>query len=500
MRLKEALNEVEFTSNKDWQDIKDIDIKDIAYNSKDCKEDYIFVAIEGKTVDGHKYIQDAYELGARIFIISKEVSLPKDSIKILVKDSRKVLSKVSANFFKNPSTELVTIGITGTKGKTTTANIIRSILQNTGINTGVIGTNGIFYNNISKEAVNTTPESYELQRIFRDMIDNKVKIVVMEVSSGGLMMDRVNDIDFDIALFTNISPDHIGPKEHPNFQHYLMCKSKLFKMARHGIVNIDDDYGEYIIENSDSSIETFSIKRQSDFKAINIDRSRDLDSLGSKFLCKTKDGSYQFRLSLPGEFNIYNGLAAIAVCKYLKIDTKVIMKTLKSIRIPGRVEVLPILDYATVIVDYAHNGVSLQNVLDTLKEYNPNRLICLVGSVGGRTQGRRKELGDVAAKECDICILTADNPDYEDPRKIINEMAESFVDSDCEVIKESDRETAVRYGIGILEKDDIFIISGKGHEKYQLIKGKKEYYSDQEVASNAAKRLLEYNKPLFNIK
>src|SRR5699024_271771 len=379
------------------------------------------------------------------------------------------LSRISANLFGHPSKGLTVIGITGTKGKTTTANYIRSILEEADINTGIIGTNGIFYNGKELDTINTTPESYELQRILRIMLDNGVKKVVLEVSSGGLMMERVGDIVFDIVVFSNISPDHIGPKEHPSFEHYLMTKSKLFNLSKHGIINIDDKYGNYMIENANCNIERFSMKSNADFQAIDIELSHSLEFLGSKFICKMGGNEYKFELSMPGTFNIYNALGAIAVCYNLGIGIKHMKTALRNIHVDGRVEVLPILDYASVIVDFAHNGVSLQNIISTLKEYKPKRMVCLIGSIGNRAQIRRKELGDIAAKECDITILTSDNPDYEDPMKIIDEMSQSFTDSDSIVIKEPDRERAIYKGIELLEEGDIFLIAGKGHERYNLI-------------------------------
>ena len=305
------------------------------------------------------------------------------------------------------------------------------------------------------------------------------------------MMERVGDIVFDIVVFSNISPDHIGPKEHPSFEHYLMTKSKLFNLSKHGIINIDDKYGNYMIENANCNIERFSMKSNADFQAIDIELSHSLEFLGSKFICKMGGNEYKFELSMPGTFNIYNALGAIAVCYNLGIGIKHMKTALRNIHVDGRVEVLPILDYASVIVDFAHNGVSLQNIISTLKEYKPKRMVCLIGSIGNRAQIRRKELGDIAAKECDITILTSDNPDYEDPMKIIDEMSQSFTDSDSIVIKEPDRERAIYKGIELLEEGDIFLIAGKGHERYNLINGKREYFSDHEVATEAANSLIE---------
>lgn len=491
MKLLNVMNEVKFTSNKPWDEIKDIEIKDIAYNSLKCEDNYIFVAIKGETVDGHKYAQNAYEKGARVFILQDDIDLNQDCIKIFVKDCRIALSKMSANYFKNPSKELKIIGVTGTKGKTTITNYISTVLNKAGLNTGVIGTNGTFYNGKSEKTVNTTPESYELHRIFRIMLDSGVKCVSMEVSSGGLMMNRVDDIEFDLAIFSNLSPDHIGPKEHPTFEHYLECKAKLFTLCKHGIINIDDKYASDIIKKATCDIETFAIENNADIKAENIDYSRAIDSLGVSFDVIGNNDKFNAYICAPGTFSIYNALAVISVCRYLNIEKDTMINALKEAKVKGRVEVLPILDYATVIIDYAHNGVSLESILQTLKQYPHNRLICLFGSVGGRTELRRKELGDVAARECDLCILTGDNPDFEDPMNVIKDIADSFKDSSCEYIVEPDRGLAIEKAIEIAQDGDMIVFAGKGHEEYQLIKGERIPFSETEIATKKAKEVME---------
>ncbi|MGL4914097.1 MAG: UDP-N-acetylmuramoyl-L-alanyl-D-glutamate--2,6-diaminopimelate ligase [Romboutsia sp.] len=491
MRLLDVMNEVEFTFNKHWDEIKNIEIKDIAYNSSKCEDGYIFVAIKGETVDGHKYAKNAYKRGNRVFILQDDIELAEDAIKLFVEDSRIALSKMSSNYFGNPSKDLKVIGVTGTKGKTTITNYISSVLNKAGLNTGVIGTNGTFYNGIKEKTLNTTPESYELHRIFKTMLDNGVKCVSMEVSSGGIMMERVKDVDFDIAIFSNLSPDHIGPKEHPTFEHYLECKARLFKLAKHGIINIDDKYANQIIEKATCDIETFSIENNSDMKALNIEYSRAIDSLGVSFDVKTKNEEFNAYICAPGTFSIYNALAVISVCRYLNIEKDIMIEALKSAKVKGRVEVLPVLDYATIIVDYAHNGVSLESILQTLKKYDHNRLICLFGSVGGRTELRRKELGEVASRECDLCILTSDNPDFEDPMNVIKDIADAFKGSNCDYIVEPDRKVAVEKAIEIAREGDMIVFAGKGHEESQLIKGEWIPFSETEIAINAAKKLME---------
>lgn len=492
MKLSNIMNEVKFSSVKPWNEIKDTKIKDLAYNSSKCEDGYIFIAIKGETVDGHKYASDAYKRGCRVFILQDDIELNDDAIKLIVKDSRVALSKMSANYFCNPSKELKVIGVTGTKGKTTITNYISEVLNKSGVNTGVIGTNGTFYNGISEKTVNTTPESYELHRIFRTMLDNGVKCVSMEVSSGGIMMERVKDVDFDIAIFSNLSPDHIGPKEHPTFEHYLDCKARLFTLAKHGIINIDDEYSKDIIKKATCDIETFGIEKNADLVAKSIEYSRAIDSLGVSFKCETKNDNFNAYICSPGTFSIYNALAVISVCRYLNVGQDVMLDALKNAKVKGRVEVLPVLEGSTIIIDYAHNGVSLENILQTLKKYDHNRVICLFGSVGGRTELRRKELGDVAARECDLCILTSDNPDFEDPMNVIKDIAESFENTNCEYIVEPDRKIAIEKAIEIAQEGDMIVFAGKGHEEYQLIKGERVPFSETEIAINAAKKRTKF--------
>ena len=494
MKLFNIMEDVKFKSNKPWEEIKDIEIKDIAYNSSKCEGGYIFVAIKGETVDGHKYCADAYKRGCRVFILNDDIDLGEDSIKLFVENSRIALSKMSANYFGNPSKELKVIGVTGTKGKTTITNYISEVLNSSGLNTGVIGTNGTFYNGISEKTVNTTPESYELHRIFRKMLDSGVECVSMEVSSGGLQRHRVEHVDFDVAIFTNLSPDHIGPKEHPTFQNYLECKAKLFTLAKHGIINIDDEHAQEIIDIATCDSETFGIKKQADIRATNIEYSKNLDSLGVKFVCETKNTAGNYYICSPGMFSIYNALAVIAVCKYLGVKKEITREALTEAKVCGRVEVLSVLPYATIIIDYAHNGVSLENILKTLEHYDHKRLICLFGSVGGRTKIRRKELGDVASRECDLSILTSDNPDFEDPLEIIDDIAKSFDKAKSKYIVEPDRKKAVQLAVRMAREGDMIVLAGKGHETYQLIKGVKVPFSEREIVKEEARKILESRK------
>lgn len=474
--------------------VEDFEIEHIEYDSRKCSSNTAFIALKGETVDGHNYIKNAYEKGSRVFIVSKSeienIKTFNDAIFIKVENTRKALSKLSSNLFNEPSKKIKVIGVTGTKGKTTITNYLKSVLCESNLNTGVIGTNGIFFNDIFEPTINTTPESYEIHKTIRKMVDAGVECVAMEVSSGGLMMDRVDDVDFDIGIYTNISPDHIGPKEHPTFEDYLYCKSKLFSLCKFGIINADDEKALYIMENAKCEFETFSIEKESDLKAENIKLSRTEKILGASFDYVSKNSTGSVEICAPGKFSIYNALAVISACKYLKIDKSKMIEAFSKAKVDGRVEVLPIIPYATVIVDYAHNGMSLENVLLTLKQYNPSRLICLFGSVGGRTAIRRKELGDVAAKLCDVSIITTDNPDDEEPINIINDIAESFADSNCEVLKIIDRKEAIEKAISMAEDGDMVVLAGKGHETYQYIDGKRIYFNEKQIAKDFAKKMM----------
>lgn len=491
MKLNQILNNIDFNCDKDLNDLSSLSIDDLIYDSRISKENTIFVCLTGETVDGHKYAKSAYDKGCRIFIVEHTIEIPNDAYIIIVENSRRVLSHISSNLFGNPSEELKIIGVTGTKGKTTITNFISGVLNNAGVNTGVIGTNGIFYNGKWIKTVNTTPESYELHKRFREMLDAGVRCVAMEVSSIGLMRHRVSDVAFDIGVFTNLSDDHIGPKEHPTFDNYLECKAMLFKLCKHGIVNADDSYVEDVIKDATCDIERYGISENADINAIeeSIHYWRESSALGVTFTCKTKEDEFKCNICTPGLFSVYNALAVIAVSRYLDVEKSLMLDALAKTSVRGRVEVIPALPNRTVVIDYAHNALSLESLLTTLKNYDYTRLICLFGSVGGRTQLRRKELGDVAAKECDFCILTSDNPDFEDPMNIIEDIEKSFTisTSKSKYVKIPDREKAIHFAVDNSKDGDIIVFAGKGHEEYQIVNGTNVPFNERQIVINACK-------------
>lgn len=476
MKLKKILNDLDFTLVKG--DL-DLDISDIIYDSRKIVPGCVFVCLKGATTDGHEFANDAVLKGACAVIFEKDMDLNGTTC-IKVNNTRHALASMSAEFFNHPAKELVTIGVTGTKGKTTTTYMIKSILEQDGLKTGIIGTIGIKIGERTIKTNNTTPESYEIQKYMRKMIDEGCKAVVMEASSLGLKWNRLDSFMFDYGIFMNLSPDHIGKDEHESFEEYVKCKNLLFKKCKLGIINIDDEYYKDIIEGHTCKIETFGFSDNADIITYNRNLIYKPGYLGVHFDIKGK-----FDLSVdvgtPGKFSVYNATAAIAVCKNLNISDQSIKNGLKSFKVSGRVEIIDIPYNYTLIIDYAHNAISMENVLKTLREYNPKRLITLFGSGGDRSRQRRFEMGEVSGELSDISVLTSDNPRFENANDILNDIEVGVNRSNGKYVKISDRSEAIKYCMGIADDDDIIILAGKGHEDYQIIRDKKIHFSEKEV-------------------
>ncbi len=445
-------------------------IEDIVYNSKYAQNGTLFVALRGALSDGHKYIKDAYEKGVRVFVVEDDSMAHAyvDATFIKVNDTRKALAIISRNFFNKPDEDITMIAITGTKGKTTTANIIYEAFKKMGAKPGIIGTNGVFYADKEETVDNTTPESYEVYRILNNMRKEKITHCVLEASSIGLKMKRLYGINFDIGLFTNISHDHIGGIEHPDFDDYFHSKMLLKDISKKFIYNKDDEKLRETIKNGIN----FSINEESDYKAENIVISEDIFKIQSDFDISGKS----FEVKSISYYDIYNYLAAISVMKELGYGWDEIIEAVKNISIRGRFEEINVCD-RLYIIDYAHNYISLKSILETVKKFKKNKIICIFGSVGGRSEKRREELAEVSDALADISIVTSDNPNFEEPAKICNEIA-SFIRGVH--YTEPDREKAIKLSYEISEKNDIIVVAGKGHETYQLIKGEKVHYSDKE--------------------
>ncbi len=487
MLLQDLIKSIDYTEviNRSGIDFKNADILSLCSDSRKAHSASLFVCITGSLSDGHEYAATAYSNGCRFFIAERAPKLPDDAFVILTKNTRIALARLSAEFFGHPADKLHIIGITGTKGKTTSSLLIYNILNACDIPTGYIGSNGIYYGDFHFDTVNTTPESYDLHEHMRKMLDAGMTTVVMEVSSQALKMARVHGIKFEVTVFTNLSPDHIGEFEHPDFDDYKNCKHSLF--TDYGtdfiVYNADDEYAEEITHGSRCKKVSFSARenRNATYYAQEIAFFRTAGKIGVNFNSHSADGTYPVSLAFPGEFTVYNALTAIAVCKYFGIDIEDIIDKMKNIRITGRFETHELPNGATVVIDYAHNGVSLKAALTSLRNYSPTRLICLFGSVGGRTKMRRAELGLVASRDADFCILTSDNPDNEPPSSIISEIASYFTAGTCPYVAIPDRRKAIEYALENSKQGDIILLAGKGHETYQIICGKREHFSEAEI-------------------
>ncbi len=469
--------------NMDYECIQgelNIPVTELVYDSRKVVKDSIFVCISGAVSDGHNYAKDVVEKGATTIIVEKEVEVPGHVTVIKVKDSRLALACLSAAYFGHPARKLVTIGITGTKGKTTTTYMIKSILENTGKKVGLIGTIETIIVDKVIPANNTTPESYIVQKTFAEMVEAGCEYVVMEVSSQGLMLNRVGGFVFDYGIFTNLEPDHIGGAEHKDFEDYLRCKSKLFKQCKVGLINIDDSHAQEILEGHTCEVETFGFTEQADIRATNVKLVERPGYLGIAYQVEGLM-SLDVNMNVPGRFNVYNSLCAIALCRHFDVQEQEILKALNKINVRGRVELVPVSDQFTLMIDYAHNAMSLRSLLTTLKEYHPRRLVCLFGCGGDRSRDRRFEMGEVSSTLADLTVVTSDNPRSEDPQSIINDILVGVKRASGEYVEIIDRKEAIKYCIDHAKEGDVVVLAGKGHEDYQEIKGVKHHMDEREL-------------------
>ena len=461
----------------------DLDIKGIEKNSKEVKEGYMFVAIKGFSTDGHQFVENAIENGAKCVMIQegcdfKALNIPEDITILMVKDTREALAICSSNFYGNPSAQLKVIGVTGTKGKTTTTFMIKEILEKAGKKVGLIGTIATYINGKKlKDSERTTPESLELQQIFRQMVDEGVEVCVMEVSSQSLKLHRVDGCQFDIVLFTNFSEDHISEKEHPDMQDYFNSKLKLFEMCKTGIVNADNLYTAKVPKMfPESNIITYGIDNFANVLAKDIT----ITNSYVDFKVKITDRNERVKTGIPGRFSVYNSLAAICVAQKFGIDSETIKQALEEVRVPGRSELVDNKLELTIMIDYAHSPESLQNILQAAKSYTRGRVISVFGCGGDRDSGKRPIMGEISGKIADYTIITSDNPRTEEPQKIVDQIEEGIKKTKGKYEVVVDRTEAIRNAIKMANKRDIIILAGKGHEPYQEINGVK-YPFDERI-------------------
>ncbi len=453
-------------------------ISRIVYDSRRAVPKSLFVCIDGFKTDGHKFIQSAIDNGASTFIVQKDVPIMDGITIIKVKDTRYALAHVASAYFEHPSIDFTLIGVTGTKGKTTITYMIKSILEQADQMVGLIGTVANVIGCEKMPAQRTTPESLDLQEVFDNMKCRGAETVVMEVSSQGLKLNRVACSDFDIGVFTNFSEDHIGGDEHPDMEDYLNSKIKLFSMAKSGLVNVDCEYSDRVLEGRKYECMTFGVANKADISAKDIVTSAD----SVEFFVTTPWFSRNIVVSVPGMFSVYNALAAIGVAGMMGVAPEHIVNGLKDIHIPGRAEIVstPNKPY-TVMIDYAHTPDSLRNILQTVKDFVPNRLISVFGCGGDRDRGKRPQMGKISGEIADITIITSDNPRTEEPIGIIKDIEKGIKETDGQYSIIRDRTKAIRHAIEIAQKGDIIVLAGKGHETYQIFKDKTIHYDEREI-------------------
>ena len=510
-------------------------------NRDEIPEGSAFVCISGTKYDTHDFAPEAVKKGAYLIIAEHAVDMTgcfdneaeggsenggnesaqdgedderPTPVVIMVKDTRRALSLLAANWFERPADKLITIGITGTKGKSTTAAMIRAILEKSGLKTGIIGTLGVGIGERYMHTNNTTPGPYELQQYIRMMVDEGCNCLVMEVSSQALKQSRTAAITFDYGLFTNLEPDHIGENEHADFEEYMYCKSLLFKQCRLGIANLDDAHFKDITKDASCDIEAYSVRKDGASSDKLKDQSRNLNILFAENIHFTNnsgvlgieydvyaadavskegqnnnDDTCHVALSIPGIFNVYNSLAAIAVCRHITDNKKAVLDAIYETKVLGRLEPVKVSDDYTLMIDYAHNAMALKSLLETLRAYNPGRLVCMFGCGGNRSKERRYEMGEVSASLADLTVVTSDNPRFEEPMDIINDILTGVHKASGEYTVIPDRRDAIRFCIENAQKGDLIVLAGKGQEDYQEIKGVKYPMDERLIISKIMKDL-----------
>lgn len=490
MRLDQMLERLEY---KVIQGSSEIEVTTLVNDSRKVEAGSVFVCISGAVSDGHKYIPDVAAKGAAAIVVEREAEVPEGVTVIRVENTRYALALMSAAYFGYPAEKLKIIGITGTKGKTTTTYMIRSILESVGHKVGLIGTIEAVIGDERIPAANTTPESFTIHQYFAKMVEAGCDSVVMEVSSQGLMLHRTAGIPFEIGIFTNLGKDHIGPNEHKDFEDYKRCKAMLFQQCRLGIANVDDRYFEDIFRNATCQVETFGFSEQADLRAEQVELVSRPGYLGVAYHVAGRM-DFDVEIDIPGQFSVYNSLTAIAVCRHFGVPVEKIKEALKQAKVKGRIEMIKVSDEFTLMIDYAHNAMSLESLLTTLKEYRPKRLVCLFGCGGNRSRDRRYEMGEVSGRLADLTIITSDNPRFEEPQDIIDDIKIGISRTDGKYVEICDRKEAIKYAIAHGQPGDVIVLAGKGHEDYQEICGVKHPMDERELIAEVLEELKNENR------
>lgn len=482
MNLKNILNGITGIKAKGRADI---DINQITTDSRAVKEGSLFIAIKGFETDGHNYIEKAIENGAEAIMIQEGYDYKKllqyeNITLVMVPDTRLAEAICAANFYEHPEEKLKMVGVTGTKGKTTTTFMIKEILEKQGSKVGLIGTVATYINGKKYEdSDRTTPDSIHLFEILRKMVDAETEIAVMEVSSQSLKLNRVYGIHFNVGVFTNLSEDHISLKEHPDMEDYFESKLKLFDMCDIAYVNADDLYGQRVIREAKCEIKTYGI----DNEANNIAKDITITNSYADFKEKLYGKNERIKVGIPGRFSIYNALAAICVAVKFNATVDNIKEALTDIKVPGRSELIPNKKGLTIMIDYAHSPKSLESILQAVAAYTRGRVISVFGCGGDRDSAKRPMMGEISGRVADYTIITSDNPRTENPEEIVKEIELGIKNTKGKYECIVDRTEAIKKAIAMANKNDIIVLAGKGHEPYQEINHEK-YPFDERIIVN----------------
>ena len=472
-----------------------LDITNIHSDSRKIKEGGLFIAINGFTKNGIEFIPSALQNGAKAIIVEPDVDIttldiPENITIISVKNTRKALAQTACEFYDNPSRKLKLIGITGTKGKTTTTFMVKSILEKHGLNVGLIGSIAVYINGEKIEDTDrTTPESIEIQKHLAHMVEKKVDVAIIEVSSQAMKLNRVDGCEFEVGLFTNLTEDHISPKEHPNMEDYFNCKLELLKIAKHGVINNDDKKVSTIkqlLPNKD--IKTFSIDTESDFK-VNSQSVTITDSY-SDFSILFNKKEEKIKACIPGRFSIYNAAGAITATSYFGVTADEIRDALKDLKVLGRSELVPNKLGLTIMIDYAHTPSSLESILTAVKSYAKGNIICAWGVGGDRDAAKRPVLGEISGRLADYTVLMSDQVRTEDPLKILKEIEVGIIPTGKPYKIIVDRTEGIKYAISIAKPGDIIVIPGLGHDLYLEKNGIKYPYDERQVITQIIDEMI----------
>ena len=492
MLLKQLLKNLDYTL---VQGCLNTEVTDIYYDSRKVTPGGLFVCIVGTLRDSHDYAADVAAKGAAVLAIQHDLpaevlaALPDVTV-VKFESTRYAMALLSTAYFGRPALEMTMVGVTGTKGKTTTTHMIKAVLEAAGHKVGMVGTNGVYYPGHHYDLNNTTPESYELQKILRQLADAGCDACVMEVSSQGIMMDRVAGIHYKVGVFTNLYPDHIGPGEHSSFEEYRSWKGKLFQRCDVGVVNADDPNTEALLEGHTCKLVTYGRSEKADYRAEGCELLRTHDFLGVAFHVSGRD-NMDVRVNMPGEFSVYNALAALAVGKVLGLPDAAIHEGLGKCVVKGRVELVPISKKFTILLDYAHNEVSTESLLTTLRAYKPHRLVVVFGCGGNRSKLRRYGMGEICAKMADFSILTEDNNRFEKVEDILADIRVGMNkgNPDAKFVEIPDRLDALHYAVDHAQEGDLIAVIGKGHETYRDREGVKTPFLERELLEEYAQQI-----------